>query len=174
MAPPRLRIRLKSALPSGTCSGARRLRAIRGAAIMFCLIPPTWIALSRLAPEQVPDGSALFNLMRNLGGAIGIGLIDTVIWNRAPVHAQRLGEQVLARDAAAADFVGIDLGLVPAEPTPDMLAMVAPLFEKAGLVIAINEAWGLVAILTLSVLLVLPLARTAPGPGAAVEAGPAD
>ena len=140
-------------------------QAIRGAAIMFCLIPPTWIALSRLAPEAVPDGSALFNLMRNLGGAIGIGLIDTVIWNRAPTHAERLGEQVLARDAAAADFVGIDLAMVPPDPGPEMLAMVAPLFEKAGLVMAINEAWGLVAILTLSVLLVLPLARAAPKPG---------
>ena len=52
--------------------------------------------------------------------------------------------------------------------------MVAPLFEKAGLVMAINEAWGLVAILTLSVLLVLPLARAAPRPGAATEAGPAN
>ena len=54
-------------------------QVVRGVAIMFCLLPPTRLALGHLAPERVPDASGLFNLMRNLGGAIGIALIDTVI-----------------------------------------------------------------------------------------------
>ena len=40
------------------------------------------------------------------------------------------------------------------------MAFVAPLVEKAGLVAAINEAWGLVALLTLTALLILPVARS--------------
>lgn len=56
---------------------------IRGAAIMFCLLPPTRLALGHLAPAAVPDASGLFNLMRNLGGAIGLALIDSVIYGRA-------------------------------------------------------------------------------------------
>jgi MFS transporter, DHA2 family, multidrug resistance protein len=54
-------------------------QVLRGVAIMFCLLPPTRLALGALAPEQVPDASGLFNLMRNLGGAIGIALIDTIL-----------------------------------------------------------------------------------------------
>jgi len=139
-------------------------QVLRGVGIMFCLIPPTRIALGRLPEKAVPDGSALFNLMRNLGGAIGIGLIDTVIWNRAPVHAERLGERVLAGDLDAAEFVGIPAYLVQANPNftpgPEAMAFVAPLVEKAGLVAAINEAWGLVALLTLTALLILPVARS--------------
>ena len=56
---------------------------IRGAAIMFCLLPPTRLALGRLDASRVPDASGLFNLMRNLGGAIGLAMIDTVIFARA-------------------------------------------------------------------------------------------
>ena len=65
-------------------------QVVRGVAIMFCLLPPTRLALGHLAPERVPNASGLFNLMRNLGGAIGIALIDTVIWLRAPEHVDSI------------------------------------------------------------------------------------
>jgi len=52
---------------------------LRGIAIMFCLLPPTRIALGALPLSEVADASGLFNLMRNLGGAIGIALIDTIL-----------------------------------------------------------------------------------------------
>ncbi|MBA3325391.1 MAG: DHA2 family efflux MFS transporter permease subunit, partial [Rhodobacteraceae bacterium] len=82
-------------------------QAIRGLAIMFCLLPPTRLALGHLAAARVPDASGLFNLMRNLGGAIGLALIDTMIFTRAPVHGARLVERLQAGDASAAAFVGI-------------------------------------------------------------------
>ena len=59
-------------------------QVIRGLAIMFCLLPPTRLALGHLDGNRVPDASGLFNLMRNLGGAIGLALIDTVIYTRSP------------------------------------------------------------------------------------------
>ncbi len=83
---------------STPCSGQQ---VIRGAAIMLCLLPPTRLALGDPAPEQVPDASGLFNLMRNLGGAIGIALIDTVIWGRLPGHADALRDRLMAGDASA-------------------------------------------------------------------------
>ena len=55
---------------------------VRGVAIMFCLLPPTRIALGALPEIEVADASGLFNLMRNLGGAIGIALIDTILYGR--------------------------------------------------------------------------------------------
>jgi DHA2 family multidrug resistance protein len=53
---------------------------VRGVAIMFCLLPPTRIALGDLPEQEIADASGLFNLMRNLGGAIGIALIDTILY----------------------------------------------------------------------------------------------
>ena len=61
---------------------------VRGSAIMLCILPPTQLALGQLAKTAIADASGLFNLMRNLGGAIGIAIIDTVIYTRAPEYAR--------------------------------------------------------------------------------------
>src|SRR5215475_14302163 len=42
-------------------------QVVRGVAIMFCLLPPTRIALGDLPETEIADASGLFNLMRNLG-----------------------------------------------------------------------------------------------------------
>jgi DHA2 family multidrug resistance protein len=124
---------------------------LRGMAIMLCLLPPTRLALGHFAPERVADASGLFNLMRNLGGAIGLALIDTVIYGRGPDHVQRLTDKLMAGDVATAQSIGLPDGLVTGVPIetvdPSMLALVQPLVEKAGLVVSINEAWALLAAL---------------------------
>lgn len=138
-------------------------QVVRGLAIMFCLLPPTRLALGDLPAARVPDGSGLFNLMRNLGGAIGLALIDTVIYGRAPVHADAIMERLRAGDAATATFVGLPPGLVTGPlagpPDPAALALLQPLVEKAAMVKSINEAWALVAALTFAALAVVPFAR---------------
>jgi DHA2 family multidrug resistance protein len=138
---------------------------IRGCAIMFCILPPTQLALGQLAKPAIPDASGLFNLMRNLGGAIGIALIDTVIYTRAPEHARALISRLAAGDLDTAKALGI-----PNEVFGSTLldsekqAMLAPLIDKTAFVEAINEAWALVALVTLAALVIVPLARGAPKP----------
>ncbi len=106
---------------------------IRGVAIMFCLLPPTRLALGNLPEDRVPDASGLFNLMRNLGGAIGLALIDTVIYIRSPVHIEAMTAALEARDMATARFVGVPLDqLASATSGPlseEMLALIDPLFR---------------------------------------------
>ena len=137
-------------------------QVVRGAAIMFCLLPPTRLALGPLPPECVADGSGLFNLMRNLGGAIGLALIDTVIYARAPIHGEALAARLMQGDIEAGRIVGLPDGIMRGEPiaeiTASMEKTVRPLLEKAGLVAAINETWALLAILTALALLALPFA----------------
>lgn len=128
-------------------------QVIRGIAIMLCLLPPTRVALGHLPPARVPDASSLFNLMRNLGGAIGIALIDTVIWTRAPEHAQRLLTRLRAGDLDTARAIGIPetflSGPLPSPDNPMVQAYVQPLLERAGLAAATNEAWSTIASLVL-------------------------
>src|SRR6478672_3661344 len=86
-------------------------QVLRGVAIMLCLLPPTRLALGSLTASQVPDASGLFNLMRNLGGAIGIALIDTILYGRTDGHAEFLRERLIAGDIKAAEAIGLDLNL---------------------------------------------------------------
>ena len=120
---------------------------VRGAAVMLCLLAPTRLALGGLDPRDVPDGSALFNVMRNLGGAIGIALIDTLIAVRAPQHAAMLIEGLQSRDPAAIGTLGLPPG-IDAQPPLDpssLQALLQPLVERASLVLAINDAWAMLA-----------------------------
>jgi DHA2 family multidrug resistance protein len=138
-------------------------QVLRGAAIMFCLLPPTRLALGRLATAQVPDGSGLFNLMRNLGGAIGIALVDTVIYGRGPVLGRAIQRRLLAGDVVTAKAVGIPLDLFQSRGAgpidADTAAILRPMVERLALVRAINEAWLLMAVLTALALLCLPFAK---------------
>jgi DHA2 family multidrug resistance protein len=140
-------------------------QALRGAAIMFCLLPPTRLALGRLSPDLVADGSGLFNLMRNLGGAVGLALIDTVIFSRSESHATRIVRDLEAGDMATATGIGIprEAFLEQAgQPLDDFAReMVRPLVEKAALTDAINDAWLLIAVLTLLAMALVGLVRDA-------------
>src|SRR5207302_2353349 len=75
---------------------------VRGIAIMFCLLLPTRIALGELPQDEVADASGLFNLMRNLGGAIGIALIDTILYGRSAMYAEDFRVRLMAGDVSAA------------------------------------------------------------------------
>jgi MFS transporter, DHA2 family, multidrug resistance protein len=121
----------------------------RGVAIMFCLLPPTRVALGHLSPEHLPDGSAVFNLMRNLGGAIGLALIDTIIFGRAQGYGDVLATRLLGLDPAAFAWVGLPLQQAGAIITPEMKEMARPAVERAALTLAINDAWLIVAAITL-------------------------
>ena len=138
-------------------------QVLRGAAIMFCLLPPTRLALALLPAERVPDASGLFNLMRNLGGAIGIALIDTVIYGRAPIHGDELLAQMKAGNAAAASFVGIALDdfatLSQGSIDVDALGDLQDRMEKAALAMAVNDAWLMLAAISLAAILALAAAR---------------
>ncbi|MGO6685773.1 DHA2 family efflux MFS transporter permease subunit [Rhizobium leguminosarum] len=137
-------------------------QVVRGVAIMFCLLPPTRLALGTLPPERIPDASGLFNLMRNLGGAIGIALIDTIIYTRSEPLGQVLWTRLQAGDVEAASFVGAPLQTIAGRSgsfDADTTALLDPLVQTAASVQAINEAWMVIAVLTACALLSVPVAR---------------
>lgn len=138
-------------------------QVIRGAAIMFCLLPPTRLALGHLPIERVPDGSGLFNLMRNLGGAIGLAIIDTVIYGRIPDHVEAIVARLRAGDTEMARAVGIPIDMFLAQRGEALSAAtqatLQSMVERLALVEAINEAWAFAAILTIAALIILPFAR---------------
>jgi DHA2 family multidrug resistance protein len=136
-------------------------QVVRGFAVMFCILPPTRLALGHIAKADIPDASGLFNMMRNLGGAIGIALIDTIIYTRAPIHAGRLSDRLAAGDLDVMKTLGVTPDMIgPSLLAPTAQAMLTPLINKVAFVEAINDAWAMVALLTLAAIVAVPLART--------------
>jgi DHA2 family multidrug resistance protein len=67
---------------------------LRGVGMMLAIVPITNVALGTLPPDTVKKASGLFNLMRNLGGAIGLAAINTVLNDQIDLHLARLHESV--------------------------------------------------------------------------------
>jgi DHA2 family multidrug resistance protein len=127
-------------------------QVLRGFAAMFCLLPPTRLALETLPHKQVPDASGLFNMMRNLGGAVGIALIDTILYGRTSGHAEAIRQRLIAGDLSAAQAIGLDR--VPSDVSAAHSAI-----EQAAFAASANEAWALLAAVALLGLLLIPFAN---------------
>jgi MFS transporter, DHA2 family, multidrug resistance protein len=86
----------------------------RGVGLMFAIIPINNISLGTLPPERIKNASGLYNLMRNLGGAVGLAAIYTFLNRRTDLHLARLHEALNAGyrpaletlDKLSAAFVG--------------------------------------------------------------------
>jgi MFS transporter, DHA2 family, multidrug resistance protein len=69
-------------------------QALRGIGQQFAVPPIVTMALGSLPPSRLKSASGLFNLMRNLGGAIGIAVSSTMLNDRLNLHYLRLNENV--------------------------------------------------------------------------------
>jgi DHA2 family multidrug resistance protein len=120
-------------------------QALRGFAMMFCFLPINTLALGTLPPEEVKNASGLYNLMRNLGGAIGLAVANTMMIHLNKGNYAILREHVTpASPEARALLDGLTQRLSGA-PLPD--AELAALKQLYGL--ALREA----EVLTLNTML---------------------
>jgi DHA2 family multidrug resistance protein len=71
----------------------------RGVGAALLIVPLTALAVSELKPQDIPQGAALNNMMRQMGGSFGIALINTYIAHRAAANRTALITHVTASDA---------------------------------------------------------------------------
>lgn len=69
-------------------------QVFRGFGLMMAMIPVNNLSLGTLPPERVKNASGLFNLTRNLGGAVGLAVLTTILNDRTDLHIARLHEAV--------------------------------------------------------------------------------
>src|ERR1700751_4167686 len=80
---------------------------LRGIGMMCAMIPTNNIALGTLAPDRLKNASGLFNLMRNLGGAVGLAIINEVLNDRTDLHIARLHERMTLGNATATETLNM-------------------------------------------------------------------
>jgi DHA2 family multidrug resistance protein len=143
----------------------------RGVGMMLAIVPITNLALGTLAPERLKNASGLFNLARNLGGAVGLAALNTVLNHRIDLHLARLHEAVgwgrqpaqemLARLTARFQDFGADA------PTMALRQLMA-LTRQQGTVMAFADVFLMFAVLFVMFgAMAVVLRRPAAAPGAA-------
>ena len=63
---------------------------ITGFALSFVFVPITTSAYDTLRNEQIGNASGIFNLVRNIGGSIGISVAQTELTRRSDVHQNQI------------------------------------------------------------------------------------
>jgi DHA2 family multidrug resistance protein len=61
-----------------------------GFAMGFIFVPLTTMTLSRLRQQEIGNGSGIYNLMRSVGGSVGIAAITALLVRGAQVHQNTL------------------------------------------------------------------------------------
>jgi DHA2 family multidrug resistance protein len=71
---------------------------VRALAQVLTMAPLSAIAIAGIEREHAGSASALFNAMRNMGGAVGIAMIQTFLTKREQFHSAILSSQVTLLD----------------------------------------------------------------------------
>jgi DHA2 family multidrug resistance protein len=71
---------------------------VRGVGMGFLFIPVTTLTLSGIRKEEMGNATAIFNLLRNLGGSFGVAIVTTMLARRAQFHQVHLVEHLTPFD----------------------------------------------------------------------------
>ncbi len=140
-------------------------QAVRGFAILLCIVPSVGLALNGFVAAELRYASGVFNLMRNLGGAVGIAVVNTWLGDNARLHAAGFGAQ-LGENARAAPGAMAQLTQMFAASTPDLAraqqlaeATLGRIVARQSLTLAFDDVFRLMAWVFLGALILVPLCR---------------
>jgi len=138
-------------------------QAVRGVALMFCYVPANMIALGSLPQETMKNAAGLYNLMRDLGGAIGLASIGTIMNARLHFHWNRLIEDINPARPAVQQFLDTQShrleSLIPGDPGHAAIKLLSNMAQREALVLSYNDLLLLLGGLFVCGLMLLPLVR---------------
>jgi DHA2 family multidrug resistance protein len=140
------------------------------------IVPLTSIATGNIEREQAGSASGLFNMMRNLGGSIGIAILSTLLTRREQFHSNRIGESVSLYSPATQDRISqltqffIDKGSDPTTAHNQAIAQISSIVRREAYVMAYNDGFLFVGFaLLLSGIALLFTKKVRSGAGAAAH-----
>src|ERR1700732_1659674 len=136
---------------------------LRGMALMMCYIPANLIALSSVPQDKLKNSAGLYNLTRDLGGAVALATIGTLMKDRLDFHWHRLIEDINPARPSVQHFLDMQSGrletLVPGDAGRAAVRLLANLVQREALVLTYNDALMLIGGLFVAALFMMPLVR---------------
>jgi DHA2 family multidrug resistance protein len=138
-------------------------QALRGMAQQLCVPPTVTLALGALSPSRLKLASGLFNLMRNLGGAIGIAACATVLNDRTNLHFLRLAEHLNITNESLNNWVTPTLGGY-GDATNQTLRQLWNLTYREAQTMTYSDAFLMIMVCFVAAVLLVPLMRKVAAP----------
>ncbi|WPV65762.1 DHA2 family efflux MFS transporter permease subunit [Chitinophaga sp. LS1] len=137
----------------------------RAVGLAVVTVPLTTLAVSSLEPQDIPQGAALNNMMRQLGGSFGLAMVNTYLTNRNAVHRTDLVSNITVDNPEAvkriSDYTGYFMqhGFGVLEAKQKALKVVDAVITKQSNLMSYDDAYLMVGIVFLFALPLLLLAR---------------
>lgn len=148
---------------------------VRAIGMPLTIVPLTALATGGIEHEQSGSASALFNMLRNLGGSIGIALLATQLDWREKLHSLRLGESVSAFSSATQDRLDgltqhfLSLGADSVTAGKQALAALAGTVRREAYVMAYGDCFLVIGVVMVTMILFVWFCRPVKGAVGAVH-----
>jgi MFS transporter, DHA2 family, multidrug resistance protein len=138
---------------------------IQGVGIGFTFVPLSAATFATLAPRLRNEGTPIYSLVRNIGGSVGISIVQMLLTRgSAQAHEQLAG--LVTRGNLG--LQALPPGLGPDTPT-GLAILNAEVTRQAALIAYVNDFWIMMAVtlVTIPLLVLIRRSRAAPAPASA-------
>lgn len=138
----------------------------RGVGLALVTVPLTTLAVSSLTPADIPQGAALNNMMRQLGGSFGIAMVNTYLANRNAQHRSDLVSNLTTDNPAVANRLSsyahffLSKGATATDAHHKALKLLDSSVVKQSTLLSFSDAFLLVGVIFLAALPLLLMAST--------------
>jgi MFS transporter, DHA2 family, multidrug resistance protein len=148
---------------------------LTGFALSFIFVPLATMTTATLSREEMGNATGLFNMLRNIGGSIGIAMATTAIIRRAALHQTEIGAHLTSSSPAfqqtssrIAAYLSPHLGR--AQARPGSLGLVYGMMQQQSALMAYVDVFRWTALLAFFCAMAVwlfkkPLKHAAPPPG---------
>ncbi|WXL28010.1 MDR family MFS transporter [Ectopseudomonas mendocina] len=144
------------------------IQMLRAMGQPFVMVTISLIATAYIQPQDAGSASSLFNILRNLGGAIGIALLSTLLDSRTKVYFDYLRESLTSANPQVAERLSLLTETLGSEEAA--LGKLSEITHQQAAIMAYNDAFHCIGIvLGISMIAVL-LTRKLPAGSAGTAA----
>jgi len=135
-------------------------RVVLGVGMGFLFIPLTTLTMSGIKKEEMANATAIYNLLRNLGGSFGVAFVTTTLARRSQFHQNRIVDHLTPFDTnyqLANDNISNVLqykGFSLETTDQGSLEIIYKMLLREASMLSFNDAFYLLSIL---MVLILPL-----------------
>ena len=144
---------------------------VQGFALSMLFVPLTTISMDPIPRERMGNATSLFNLMRNIGGSIGIAVTGTMLARNQQVHFATLGTNVDPYNPASQAMLErlrsgfLASGADPVTASQRALAAMSGLVHRQAAIVTFVEIFRLLGIMFLLLIPLVMLMKRPTGRG---------
>ena len=140
-------------------------QVIRAVGLTLIIVPLSLITTGNVGPQNAASASGLFNMLRNLGGSIGIALLSALLTFREKFHSNHLGEVISLYEPQTRERLTgitqaiIHQGLDPASAQERAVAALDLTVRQQAYLLSFNDCFHVLGILLFAMVPLIFLCR---------------